>query len=137
MRVSDFNYDLPPELIAQKPLAERDGSRMMVVFRQEEKICHSRFKEFPDYLKQGDVFVLNNTKVIPAKVWGKRGEASVEFLFIKEKAPGFWDVLCKPAKRVRPGDKVFFLTGSKPKSSGPVMKAAGLCAFLSPTFSDI
>jgi S-adenosylmethionine:tRNA ribosyltransferase-isomerase len=111
VHVSDFNYDLPPELVAQKPLAERDGSRMMVVFRQEEKICHSRFKEFPDYLKQGDVLVLNNTKVIPAKVWGKRGEASVEFLFIKEKAPGFWDVLCKPAKRVRPGDKVFFPDG--------------------------
>lgn len=111
MHVSDFNYDLPPELIAQKPLPERDGSRMMVVFRQEEKICHSRFKEFPDYLKQGDVLVLNNTKVIPARVWGKRGEASVEFLFIKEKAPGFWDVLCKPAKRVRPGDKVFFPDG--------------------------
>jgi S-adenosylmethionine:tRNA ribosyltransferase-isomerase len=111
VHVSDFNYDLPPELVAQKPLPERDESRMMVVRRKEGKILHAQFKDFPDHLQKGDVLVLNNTKVIPAKVWGKRGGASVEFLFIKEKAPGFWDVLCKPAKRVRPGDKVFFPDG--------------------------
>ena len=111
MHVSDFNYDLPPELIAQKPLAERDASRMMVVFRQEEKICHSRFKEFPDYLKQGDVLVLNNTKVIPAKVWGKKDGKDVEFLLIKEKEKGVWDVLCRPAKRVKTGDRIEFGPG--------------------------
>jgi S-adenosylmethionine:tRNA ribosyltransferase-isomerase len=111
VRVSDFNYDLPPELIAQKPLAERDASRMMVVFRQEEKICHSRFKEFPDYLKQGDVLVLNNTKVIPAKVWGKKDGKDVEFLLIKEKEKGVWDVLCRPAKRVKTGDRIEFGPG--------------------------
>jgi S-adenosylmethionine:tRNA ribosyltransferase-isomerase len=111
VRVSDFNYDLPPELIAQKPLAERDSSRMMVVQRDEGAISHAWFKDFPDFLRADDVLVLNDTRVIPAKAWGKRGGASVEFLFIKEKAPGLWDILCKPAKRVRPGDKVFFPDG--------------------------
>jgi len=118
VRVSDFNYDLPPELIAQKPLAERDSSRMMVVTRNEGKIFHARFQDFPDHLQKGDVLVLNNTKVIPAKVWGKRGGASVEFLFIKEKAPGLWNVLCKPAKRVRPGDKIFFPDGPEAEVVG-------------------
>jgi S-adenosylmethionine:tRNA ribosyltransferase-isomerase len=106
--ISEFDFDLPPGLIAQNPLPERDASRMMVVLRKEEKILHARFGEFPAYGREGDVLVLNDTKVIPAKVWGKRGEASIEFLFIKEKEPGLWDVLCKPAKRVRAGDKIDF-----------------------------
>jgi len=111
MRIDDFDYTLPPELIAQRPLARRDDSRMMVVSRQEGRIIHRRFKELPDHLNKGDVLVLNDTRVIPAKAWGKRGEASIEFLFIKEKAPGLWDVLCKPSKRVRPRDKVVFPEG--------------------------
>lgn len=108
MLISEFDFDLPPGLIAQNPLPERDASRMMVVLRKEEKILHARFGEFPAYGREGDVLVLNDTKVIPAKVWGKRGDASVEFLFIKEKEPGLWDVLCKPAKRVRAGDRIDF-----------------------------
>jgi S-adenosylmethionine:tRNA ribosyltransferase-isomerase len=106
--ISEFDFYLPPGLIAQNPLPERDASRMMVVLRKEEKILHARFGEFPAYGREGDVLILNDTKVIPAKVWGKRGEASVEFLFIKEKEPGLWDVLCKPAKRVRSGDRIDF-----------------------------
>lgn len=111
MRVSDFNYDLPPELIAQKPLAERDSSRMMVVTRNEGKILHARFKDFPDHLQKGDVLVLNNTKVIPAKVWGKKDGKDVEFLLIKEKEKGVWDVLCRPAKRVKTGERIEFGPG--------------------------
>ncbi len=111
MRVSDFNYDLPPELIAQKPLAERDSSRMMVIMRKEGKILHARFKDFPDHLQKGDVLVLNNTKVIPAKVWGKKDGKDVEFLLIKEKEKGVWDVLCRPAKRVKTGDRIEFGPG--------------------------
>jgi S-adenosylmethionine:tRNA ribosyltransferase-isomerase len=106
--ISEFDFDLPPGLIAQNPLPDRDASRMMVVLRKEEKILHARFREFPAYGREGDVLVLNDTKVIPAKVWGKRGKASIEFLFIKEKGPGLWDVLCKPAKRVRAGDRIDF-----------------------------
>lgn len=109
--ISDFDYDLPAELIAQRPLVRRDDSRMMVVSRKDGRILHRRFNEFPDHLNKGDVLVLNDTKVIPAKAWGKRGEASIEFLFIKEKATGLWDVLCKPAKRIRPGDKILFPDG--------------------------
>ena len=111
MHVSDFNYDLPPELIAQKPLAERDSSRMMVVTRKEGKILHARFKDLPDHLQKGDVLVLNNTKVIPAKVWGKKDGKDVEFLLIKEKEKGVWDVLCRPAKRVKAGDRIEFEPG--------------------------
>ena len=111
MVVADFDYDLPAELIAQRPLARRDDSRMMVVSRKDGRILHLRFKEFPDHVNRGDLLVLNDTKVIPAKAWGKRGEASVEFLFIREKAAGLWDVLCKPAKRVHVGDKIVFPAG--------------------------
>lgn len=111
MLVSDFDFDLPAELIAQRPLACRDDSRMMVVSREDGRIFHCRFKEFPNHLNQDDVLVLNDTKVIPAKAWGKRGGASVEFLFIREKTTGLWDVLCKPAKRVHTGDKIVFPAG--------------------------
>jgi len=111
MVTADFDYDLPADLIAQRPLARRDDSRMMVVSRKDGRIHHLRFKEFPDHLNQGDLLVLNDSKVIPAKAWGRRGEASVEFLFIREKAAGLWDVLCKPAKRVQAGDKIVFPAG--------------------------
>jgi S-adenosylmethionine:tRNA ribosyltransferase-isomerase len=111
VRVSDFDYNLPAELIAQTPLPYRDDSRMMVVRRKDGTVTHARFKDFPEYIGAGDVLVLNDTKVIPAKAWGKRSGASVEFLFIKEKAPGSWDVLCKPAKRVRIGYKIDFSDG--------------------------
>lgn len=109
--VADFDFDLPAELIAQRPLARREDSRMMVVSRQDGRILHRRFKDFPEYMNSGEVLVLNNTKVIPAKAWGKRDQASIEFLFIKEKAAGIWDVLCKPAKRVHLGDKIVFPAG--------------------------
>ena len=71
MLTSDFDYKLPQDLIAQNPLPEREQSRMMVLNRKTGEIFHSRFKEFPGYLNKGDVLVLNNTKVIPARVWGK------------------------------------------------------------------
>jgi S-adenosylmethionine:tRNA ribosyltransferase-isomerase len=108
MRISEFDYDLPAELIAQHPLPERDASRMMVVLRKEERIVHSRFNEFPCYLQKGDVLVLNNTKVIPAKVWGKKDGTEVEFLFIKEREKSIWEVLCRPAKKIKSGDRIRF-----------------------------
>jgi len=108
MQISEFDYDLPKELIAQHPLPERDASRMMVVLRKEGRILHSRFSEFPGYLQKGDVLVLNNTKVIPAKVWGNKDEIEVEFLFIKEREKGIWEVLCRPAKKIKAGDRITF-----------------------------
>ncbi|MGD9347214.1 MAG: S-adenosylmethionine:tRNA ribosyltransferase-isomerase, partial [Candidatus Aminicenantes bacterium] len=82
MRVSDFDYDLPSDLIAQVPLAHRDSSRMMVLDRDKGKISHLTFHHFPDYLKKGDVLVLNDSKVIPARVWGKNKDSEIEFLFL-------------------------------------------------------
>jgi S-adenosylmethionine:tRNA ribosyltransferase-isomerase len=81
---------------------------MMVIFKNEGKVLHARFKEFPDYLNKGDVLVLNTAKVIPAKIWGKKDGKDIEFLFIKEIEKGVWEVLCRPAKSVRIGDRIQF-----------------------------
>ena len=108
MLVSEFDYDLPPELIAQHPLPRRDDSRIMVVERKTGKIHHGRFRDFADFMKPGDILALNDTKVIPARVWGKSGDTNIDFLFIKELGPGLWEVLCRPARRVRQGDAIHF-----------------------------
>lgn len=111
MLVSEFDYDLPTELIAQRPLPRRDDSRMMVVERKTGKINHGRFREFADYMDPDDLLVLNDTKVIPARVWGKCGEAKIEFLFIKELGPSLWEVLCRPARRIRQDDRICVAPG--------------------------
>jgi S-adenosylmethionine:tRNA ribosyltransferase-isomerase len=111
LRVSDFDYDLPPELIAQHPLPHRDDSRMMVIDRPTGAIRHARFEEFAGFMDAGDVLVLNDSKVIPAKAWGMCGEAKVEFLFVRDLGHGLWEVLSKPAKRVRTGGSVRFASG--------------------------
>jgi S-adenosylmethionine:tRNA ribosyltransferase-isomerase len=111
MRVSDFDYVLPQELIAQHPLPRRDDSRMMVVERQTGNIYYGRFREFTNHMNSGDILVLNDTKVLPARIWGTSGEAKIEFLFIGELEPGLWEVLCRPARRVREGDGVRFAPG--------------------------
>ena len=115
MLVSDFDYHLPPELIAQRPLPHRDDSRMMVVFRREGKILHARFKEFPAHVSLGDVLILNNTRVIPAKVWGQKDGQDIEFLLLKEKKKGIWEALCRPAKRAKVGDIITFPAGQRGK----------------------
>jgi len=84
---------------------------MMVIFRQEEKIAHDRFKNLPRYLRRGDVLVLNTARVIPAKTWGKKDGREVEFLFLREKEKGIWEVLCRPARRIHPGSRVVFAPG--------------------------
>jgi S-adenosylmethionine:tRNA ribosyltransferase-isomerase len=111
MRTSDFDFDLPLQLIAQRPLPGRSDSRMMVVDRGAGTIRHERFLRVPSYLHPGEVLVLNDTRVIPARLWGTRDGKDVEFLFIKEVGPGTWDVLCRPAKRLKPGDIVEFAAG--------------------------
>jgi S-adenosylmethionine:tRNA ribosyltransferase-isomerase len=108
MRIIDFDYELPAGLIAQKPLPERQQSRMMVLYRETGEIVHSRFSEFPAYLQKDDVLVLNTSKVIPARVYAKVGGKEIEFLFLKESGNGLWEVLCRPAKRVRLEDTVIF-----------------------------
>jgi S-adenosylmethionine:tRNA ribosyltransferase-isomerase len=111
MKASDFDFDLPQELIAQKPLPDRSESRMMVVDRGAGTISHQRFRDFPGHLHPGEVLVLNDTRVIPARLWGTKDGKDVEFLFIREVEPGAWEVLCRPAKRLKPGDRVAFAAG--------------------------
>ena len=115
MLTADFDYDLPQELIAQTPLPKREQSRMMILHRRTGEIIHSRFEEFPDYLNKGDVLVLNNTKVIPARAWGKIEGKEIEFLFLKESPEGLWEVLCRPAKKARLGDVISFSPGFEGK----------------------
>jgi S-adenosylmethionine:tRNA ribosyltransferase-isomerase len=111
MRVSDFDYDLPRGLIAQHPLPHRDDSRMMIVERSTGRIRHGLFKELPGFFAAGDVLVVNDTKVIPARAWGERGEAKIEFLFLQERGPGLWEVLCRPARKLEKGGRIRFGPG--------------------------
>lgn len=108
MLVSEFDYFLPPELIAQQPLANRDASRMMVLNRRTGEIIHSSFRELPNFLSAGDVVVINDSRVIPARVWGKCRDREVDFLFVRQVAAKKWEVLCRPARKVVPGEKVIF-----------------------------
>jgi S-adenosylmethionine:tRNA ribosyltransferase-isomerase len=118
-RVSDFDYILPPRLIAQRPLPRRDDSRMMVVERKTGRVRHGLFREFADFMNAGDVLVLNDTKVLPARLWGTSGEARVEFLVVREAgSPGHWEALCRPAKRVRASDIVRFDGGVEARAAG-------------------
>jgi S-adenosylmethionine:tRNA ribosyltransferase-isomerase len=111
MLIQEFDYDLPPELIAQRPTERRGDSRMMVVRRREGTIEHARFEDFPRRMSANDVLVLNDTRVIPARAWGKRGEADIEFLFVRELEPGLWEALCRPARKVRDGERIVFAPG--------------------------
>jgi S-adenosylmethionine:tRNA ribosyltransferase-isomerase len=106
MNIGDFDFDLPAERIAQRPAERRDDSRLMVVDRTSGRIDHRTFRDLPDLLGGDETIVLNEAKVIPAKAWGRRGAALIELLFLKEIETGLWDVLCKPARRVRPGDEI-------------------------------
>jgi len=118
LRVSAFDYDLPAELIAQHPLPHREDSRLMVVDRASGTIRHHDFREFAAFMNAGDLLVLNDTKVIPARMWGTSGAANVEFLFIKEIGPGSWEVLCRPARRVKPGGSITFSRGVEARVAG-------------------
>lgn len=102
MKVSDFNYDLPKELIAQVPIKNRDTSRLMVLDRKAQTIEHKIFKDILDYLEPGDCLVRNNTKVIPARLYGKKLEtgANVEFLLLKRIEGDIWEVMVKPGKKL-------------------------------------
>src|SRR5262245_47643531 len=117
MRVSEFDYDLPDELIAQEPLAERDRSRMLVVDRANRSWRDSSFAEFPAFLNRGDVVVLNNTRVFPARLIGHRvvnGErgALVEALLVRRiEGEGEWEVLAKPGRALKIGAELEFGDG--------------------------
>lgn len=109
MHINDFDYYLPPELIAQHPVEPRDSSRLMVVNRHSNEYIHRHFFDIEEYLQPGDVLVLNNTKVMPARLFGVRETgAKVEVLLLKRRELDVWEVLVKPGKRARIGDRLFF-----------------------------
>ena len=116
MRLADFDFDLPPELIAQHPPARREDARMLVVRRAANDWRDARFAELPDHLRPGDALVLNNTRVFPARLVGRRTReegqdegARVELFLIEEReGPHVWEALARPARRLRPGSLVSF-----------------------------
>ena len=113
LRKSDFYFDLPGELIAQDPLEDRASSRLMFLDKNTGEIEHHIFREITDYLNPGDCLVLNNTKVIPARLWGKKAEtgAGIEVLLLKRKENDVWETLVKPGKKARPGTVIEFGDG--------------------------
>lgn len=112
MQVSDFNYNLPEELIAQTPIEKRDESRLMVLDRNKKAIEHKIFKDIIDYLKPGDVLVRNNTKVIPARIYGKKETgANVEFLLLNNIEGDIWESIVRPGNKLHVGTKVIFGDG--------------------------
>jgi S-adenosylmethionine:tRNA ribosyltransferase-isomerase len=109
MLVADFDYDLPKELIAQQPLARRDASRMLVLERATGKVQDAVFSDIGQWLRKGDLLVLNNTRVIPARIFGKLPTGGMlELLLLREVEPGTWEALSRPSRRARPGATVQF-----------------------------
>ncbi|MCK4296463.1 MAG: tRNA preQ1(34) S-adenosylmethionine ribosyltransferase-isomerase QueA [Candidatus Marinimicrobia bacterium] len=108
MRLSDFDYKLPEELVAQYPIKKRDHSRLMVINRTDGSIEHKRFYNIIDYLYPGDLLVLNETKVYPARLWAvkDRTDAIVEVFLLRELSNNLWEVMVKPARKVRIGNKL-------------------------------
>ncbi|HEY3740137.1 MAG TPA: tRNA preQ1(34) S-adenosylmethionine ribosyltransferase-isomerase QueA [Bryobacteraceae bacterium] len=113
MKVSEFHYDLPPELIAQAPLADRSASRMLVVDRQAGTLEDRRFQDFPSYISPGDCIVINDSKVIPSRLYGHRPTGGkVEVFLLKRLAdPGVWTALVKPGRSLQPGATILFDDG--------------------------
>ncbi|WP_317316816.1 tRNA preQ1(34) S-adenosylmethionine ribosyltransferase-isomerase QueA [Peptostreptococcus russellii] len=113
MKTSDFNYDLPEELIAQFPIKDRSSSRLMVVDKKTGEIEHKVFKDIIDYLEEGDCLVLNDTRVIPARLIGSKVETGgkIEFLLLKRNEDDTWETLVKPGKRAKIGAKFSFGDG--------------------------
>ena len=113
MKTSDFYYDLPQELIAQTPLARRDGSRLLLMDRRTGAIAHHHFYELPDFLREGDCLVLNNSRVIPARLLGHREptRGAVEGLLLQDKGAGVWECLTKPGRKTRQGAQLSFGDG--------------------------
>ncbi len=114
LQKSDFYFDLPQELIAQDPLPDRAASRLLILDKQTGAVSHHMFREIAEYLNEGDCLVLNNTKVLPARLMGTKEDtgATVEVLLLKRRNQDVWETLVKPGKKARPGTKLTFGDGS-------------------------
>ena len=110
---SDFFYDLPPELIAQHPAEPRSASRLMKIDRSTGEIEHSHFYNLCSFLRKGDLLVMNDSRVIPARLYGIKEEtgAHIEFLLLEQKGDKIWEILVKPGKRAKPGTRFSFGDG--------------------------
>ncbi|MGN1114684.1 MAG: tRNA preQ1(34) S-adenosylmethionine ribosyltransferase-isomerase QueA [Oscillospiraceae bacterium] len=110
MTKSDFYYDLPDELIAQHPIEPRNASRLMKIDRQTGEIEHSHFYNLCDYLKKGDLLVLNDSRVLPARIYGEKADngSFIEFLLLEQKSNMEWEILCRPGKKAKIGTKFIF-----------------------------
>lgn len=112
MKVEEFNYELPKELIAQTPYNKRDEARLMVLDRKTKTFEHKVFRDIIDYLNKGDCLVINDTKVIPARIFGKKETgANVEFLLLKRLEGDDWEAMVRPGNKLKPGTKVLFGDG--------------------------
>ena len=113
LRTGDFDYQLPPELIAQTPLEPRDSSRLLVLHRDTAFIEHRSFIDIADYVRAGDVMVFNQSRVIPARLYGRREDTGgkVELLLLRREGPGTWQALAQPGRRLRPGTRVILEPG--------------------------
>ena len=112
MKLEEFDYNLPEELIAQVPIQQRDESRLMVVDREKRTIEDKVFRDIIDYLEPGDCLVRNNTKVIPARLYGKKDTgANVEFVLLKQLDGDIWESIVRPGNKLKPGSKVIFGDG--------------------------
>lgn len=113
MKTSDFYYDLPEELIAQDPLEDRSGSRLLVLDKETGEIKHRMFRDITEYLRPGDCMVINDTKVIPARLIGSKigTDAKIEVLLLKRKENDVWETLVKPGRKAKPGTRISFGDG--------------------------
>ncbi len=110
LKTSDFDYELPQELIAQHPLERRDASRLLVYYRKTGSVAHRQFPDLLEYLRAGDALVLNDTRVIPARILGSKADTGgkIEFLLLRRVEGDSWEALAKPAKRAAPGTEFTF-----------------------------
>ena len=112
MKLEEFDYELPEELIAQIPIEKRDESRLMILDREKREIEHKTFKNIIEYLEPGDCIVRNNTKVIPARLYGKKDTgANVEFVLLKQLDGDIWESIVRPGNKLKIGAKVNFGDG--------------------------
>ncbi len=113
MNLKDFYYDLPEELIAQEPISDRDMSRLLVLNKETGEIAHRSFRDILGYLQKGDCLVLNNTRVIPARLFGVKKDSlgSIEFLLLNRKEKDIWEVMLRPGKKAKPGAVFLFGDG--------------------------
>lgn len=114
MRTDDFDYDLPSGFIAQTPASPRDSCRLLVLDRSSGQVDHRSFTDLPDYLNSGDLLVVNETRVLPARLTGTREETggSVEILLLRERYENAWECLARPARKMKPGERVIFANGA-------------------------